>query len=1027
MCGTAVAPQGVTGEHKQVTVLFADVVGSMKLAAALDAERLREIMNELFNRAAAVVQRYRGTVDKFTGDGLMALFGAPVALEDHALRACIAALEIQSVTHALATEVARRDGVALNLRVGLNSGDVIAGEIGSGVGRYTAVGHPVGLAQRMESVAPAGGVMCSLHTAGWVEDSARLGPVQRVTVKGFDQPVSARQLLEVETGSVVLGRSEGALLGREADLNSLQKAFAADRCGLIGVIGEPGLGKSRLVSEFAVRAERQGAKVVVARGEAHATALAFRMLSLLLRAMFDVDHLSPVDARAHTVAQFGGRLAAQSRDARVLFEAMGIGDADEPDIPVAIEGRRRRLVELMASAVRAGDVRTVFVLEDVHWIDTPSDEVLADFAAAVADAGAATIVVTYRPEFQGALHRGSDQTIRLQPLTDSMSEQLVGQLLGDDPSVTGLAVQIAGAAVGNPYFVEEIVRDLAGREVLSGSRGGYRMAGDFDRIVVPATIQAVLAARIDRLPARAKSVLNAAAVIGAQFDTESLRVLHPDAETAGLSELVSAELIDQTEFVPRQRYCFHHPLVRTVAYESQLSHDRARAHSRLAKAIERGAPGAADENAALIATHLAAAGESVDAYRWHMRAAHWLRVRDVPAARAQWECAGDIADQLPDDRADVTAMRIAPRTLLVSTSLYVGNDAETDRRYREFRDLATQIDDTRSLGIGMAGQLWSITVNDENIHEAAALASELHRMTESAHWDAEATGIVVNAVAFTKFANCEFDAGLRALDLLTTGDTPLVELAPAQGLRGVMELCLGRDEEGRQHLREGIELARADRPMTFTHSVLYAGAVVALGLCETDEFIDDIRDAVRVADALGESSGIVCTQWSYGTVVLRARRGTSADAIDALRRALSYIDEHSSMTFIRPTIIADLAIDAVSKGDREPALRDLRAGFARYAGRGSKIFAGCSGEALVELLTERGSADDLAEARRIVARWQQLRPGIPGLDLWWLRSRTLLARAEGDLSGYAELSAQYLTLCEKLDARGRLDEARTMR
>ena len=165
-----------TGEHKQVTVLFADVVGSMKLAAALDAERLQEIMNELFNRAAAVVQRYQGTVDKFTGDGLMALFGAPVALEDHALRACIAALEIQSVTKELAAEVLRRDGVALQIRVGLNSGEVIAGEIGSGPGRYTAVGHPVGMAQRMEAAAPPGGVLCSLSTARLVEDATRLGP-----------------------------------------------------------------------------------------------------------------------------------------------------------------------------------------------------------------------------------------------------------------------------------------------------------------------------------------------------------------------------------------------------------------------------------------------------------------------------------------------------------------------------------------------------------------------------------------------------------------------------------------------------------------------------------------------------------------------------------------------------------------------------------------------------------------------------------------------------------------------------------
>src|ERR1700756_2406279 len=215
-CGARLAQGSPAAEYKQVTVLFADVVGSMKLAAVLQTERLREIMNELFNRAAAVVQRYQGTVDKFTGDGLMALFGAPVALEDHAPRACISALEIQSVAQKFADEVFGRDGVRLQVRVGLNSGEVIAGEIGSGPGRYTAVGHPVGMAQRMEAAAPAGGGLCSLSTARMVEHAARLGPVQDVVIKGADVPVSARLLLAVESGRTVVGRNEGAMVGRDA-------------------------------------------------------------------------------------------------------------------------------------------------------------------------------------------------------------------------------------------------------------------------------------------------------------------------------------------------------------------------------------------------------------------------------------------------------------------------------------------------------------------------------------------------------------------------------------------------------------------------------------------------------------------------------------------------------------------------------------------------------------------------------------------------------------------------------------------
>jgi adenylate cyclase len=493
MCGSPVRPVPTTGEHKQVTVLFADIVGSMKLAAALDAERLQQIMNELFNRAAAVVQRYQGTVDKFTGDGLMALFGAPVALEDHALRACIAALEIQSVTRDLAAEVLRADGTTLQLRVGLNSGDVIVGEIGSGPGRYTAVGHAVGIAQRMEAAAPPGGVLCSLSTAGLVEDATRLGSVEGIAVEASDAPVPARRLLAVESDRMVLGRNEGLMVGRDAELDRLQNVLSADHGCLVGIVGDPGLGKSRLISEFSAIAASRGADVVVARCEAHTITVAFHALSRLLRAMFEVEELSDAEAREHTTVQYGGLLTQHSADARILFEAMGIADTNAPPLQVSVDGRRRRLVEVMAQAVLARSRRTVFVLEDVHWIDAPSDDVIADFAATLTGT-TSLLVATYRPEFHGALQRNSNQTITLQPLTESIAVRLVGQVLGYEPSLAGLAERIADVAVGNPFFIEEIVRDLAGRGVLTGSRGGYRLMGDVNEIAVPATVQAVLAA-----------------------------------------------------------------------------------------------------------------------------------------------------------------------------------------------------------------------------------------------------------------------------------------------------------------------------------------------------------------------------------------------------------------------------------------------------------------------------------------------------------------------------------------------------
>src|ERR1700747_809647 len=214
-CGAAVSAGTKPAEYKQVTVLFADVVHSMEIAAAVGAERLREIMTELVDRATAVVKRYGGTVDKFTGDGIMALFGAPVAFEDHAIRGCLAALDVQKEAERLAVEVERRDGIALQLRVGLNSGQVIVGEIGSNAASYTAIGEQVGVAQRMESIAPPGGVVLSESTAHLVENTAVLGEPEMVHIKGDDDPMPTRRLLAVGEHRP-RRRGESSLVGRTA-------------------------------------------------------------------------------------------------------------------------------------------------------------------------------------------------------------------------------------------------------------------------------------------------------------------------------------------------------------------------------------------------------------------------------------------------------------------------------------------------------------------------------------------------------------------------------------------------------------------------------------------------------------------------------------------------------------------------------------------------------------------------------------------------------------------------------------------
>jgi adenylate cyclase len=927
----------------------------------------------------------------------------------------------------LAAQVQRRDGISLRLRVGLNSGKVVAGEIGSGVSGYAAIGEQVGFAQRMESVAPPGGVTLSESTAHLVEHAAALADAELVKIKGKDNPVPARRLLAIQPRHALVGGAESSLVGRRSEMAAVEAMV--DRAigghgGVVNVVGAPGIGKSRVAREAAAAAAGRGVGVVWAFCESHASGIPFHVVRRLLRARADVADLDGQAARAKVRQQLPD---ADPQDLLLLDDLLGIADPDVALPAIDPDARRRRLTTLINTASLARTEPALFIIEDAHWVDAVSESMLADFLAVIPHT-ALMVLITYRPEYEGALTRVPDaQVIALVPLSDSETTSLLGELLGLDPSVSPVRALIAERAAGNPFFAEEMVRELVQRGVLAGERGGYVCRVDVADLSVPATVQAAIAARIDRLPPEAKSVLNAAAVIGIDFDLDTLHDLRPENVSTRLTELVSAELIDQTEFVPRQRYCFHHPLVRTVAYESQLSATRAQAHRNLATAIEAHNPSSADENAALIATHLEAAGELCESCRWHMRAAEWLRSRDLPAARAQWESARSIADRLADDHDDVIAMRIAPRAMLISTAMYVGDDVNADERYREFRDLAMQSGDLRSLAIGTAGRIMSLTLNDNRVPEAASLAAELEAMVSGVDCDAATRSIILISVAFAWFTNCEFDAALRVIDtiLALPQDEPTMELAVANSVRGYIEICRGECEQGRQRLRQGIEQARALHPVNYAIISVYRASLVVLGMYEPDELVVELRDALRRADSFGDICGIITAQCAYGGVLLRAENALHDEAIDVLHRAHANIQKHKVFSLVVAITDADLAVDAARRGRRDEAIDDLRASFLLHTSRGFRVFAGCTGEALVELLIERGSIDDLTEAHQIVAEGPT-RPGIPALDLWWLKSRALLAKTQGDSEGYAELATQYLDLCEKLDARGRLDEARQM-
>ncbi|WP_424734511.1 adenylate/guanylate cyclase domain-containing protein [Mycobacterium sp.] len=548
-CGAPVAEVTRSAEYKQVTVLFADVVHSMDIAARVGAERLREIMTELVQRSAAVVRRYGGTVDKFTGDGIMAVFGAPAALEDHAFRACLAALDIQAEMAKMANEVEARNAVALRLRVGLNSGQVIAGEMGSGSASYTAIGEQVGMAQRMESVAPPGAVMVSESTARLVEDVAVLGEPELVQIKGTERPVPARRLLACEgrADQHSRRRGESKLVGRSWELNTvaaiLDEAIGGSGC-VVSFMGPPGIGKSRMVREATAVAASRGLPVFAAYCESHASDIPFHAVARLLRAAFAIEDVDSDKARIRVGELFPD---ADPDDRVLLHDLLGVRVAPLPDI--APDARRRRVTALINGAALARRQPGVYVIEDAHWIDEASESMLAGFLAIIPQTPS-LVLLTYRPEYQGQLTRlAGVQSLALRPLSDANTSVLTAELLGDHPSIGTLADLIATRAAGNPFFAEEIVRDLSERAVLQGNAGEYRLADELlergAEVAVPATLQATIGSRIDRLSPKAKRTLNAAAVIGSRFDTELLAALVDDTDVAAL---INAELVDQVRF-----------------------------------------------------------------------------------------------------------------------------------------------------------------------------------------------------------------------------------------------------------------------------------------------------------------------------------------------------------------------------------------------------------------------------------------------------------------------------------------------
>jgi predicted unusual protein kinase regulating ubiquinone biosynthesis (AarF/ABC1/UbiB family)/class 3 adenylate cyclase len=1024
-CGTRLTRATHTAEYKQVTVLFADVVRSMDIAAAVDVERLREIITELVERSAAVVQRYGGTVE-YTGDGVMAIFGAPAALEDHAFRACLAALDIQEEANRLAVEVQRRDGVALRLRVGLNSGQVIAGEIGSGSFGYTAVGEQVGMAQRMESVAPPGGVMVSESTARLVNHVAVLSEMEMVSIKGANAPVPARRLVAMEQHRGSLGRSEATLVGRHQQITVLNELLDRSMSGhgaVVGVVGAAGIGKSRVVREAAAIAAARGIDVFWTFCESLASEIPLHVVSHLLRAATRIGEMDGAAARVQVRARFR---AADAEDLLLLDDLLGIAEPGVAPPQIDPDARRRRLTALVNAASLARGTPAVFVIEDVQWIDEVSESMLADFLTVIPQTPV-MVLITYRPDYPGGLTRAADaHTISLAPLSDSETTALITELLGVDSSVGDLTMTIADRASGNPFFAAEIVRDLAERRVLVGDRGAYVCIRDVAEVTVPATLQAAIAARIDRLEPTAKRSLGAAAVIGSRFDTDLLKAL--DVEPA-LDLPVKAELIYKVGGGPRAEYVFHHPLIRAVAYESQLKSDRAELHRRLASVIQVRDPTSVDENAALIAEHVQATGDVPGAYGWHMRAASWLAQRDLVGACQSWERARDCAEALPMDYAHRTAMGIAPRVMLCVNGIRV-NATTTDVRFAELQQLCQEADDKASLAFGMAGML-PVHVLHGRVREASQLASEYMTLVESIG-DPTLTVLLAFVALPIKMETGPIADALRwaqvCIDL--SEDNPLLEpmVAGAFAVRGSARWAQG-NPGWRDDLEKAVAMARGTDPMVrgYVVSVTYSAIAAGVMLAD-DEALANVDEALRVSERSSDDLALGLARLSMGFALLyrdsAAERERGAGVLAQVREMILAKRFYASEL---PIVEAWIAREMFVTGDRDGALPMIRKAVETLFDTGQWGYLSATAGVLVDTLLARGKKGDIGEADRVIQRLA-IGPGEAPLyrEVWLLRLRALVARARGEEIRYRELAQRYRVLATSLGFEGHMAMAEAM-
>jgi class 3 adenylate cyclase/tetratricopeptide (TPR) repeat protein len=588
------------GERKLVTVLFADVKGSMELLADRDPEEARRILDPVLERMMEAIHRYEGTVNQVMGDGIMALFGAPVAHEDHAVRACHAALRMQETVGWYADELRRSQGIDVQIRVGLNSGEVVVRAIDSDLHMdYSAIGQTTHLAARMEQLARPGTALMTKDTLRLAEGYIEVKPLGPVPVRGLAETV---EIFEIVRAGAVRSRLQAAaargltpFVGRDGELGRLREILEKSRAGqgqIVAVSGEPGVGKSRLFWEFTHSHRTHGWLILESSPVSYGRMTSYLPVSEMLKTYFGIeDH----DDQRRIREKVTGKILTLDDALRTTIPVfLGLLDVptDEAEQETEPRERRRRTLDALKRLfLRESQVQPLLVIfENLHWLDGETQAFLDSLVESL-PAARMLLMVNYRPEYAHGWGSKSYYTqFRIDPLQPESADELLQAILGSDTALAPLKELLVTQTEGNPFFLEECVQSLVETGALKGDRGQYRLARSVDTLQMPPTVQAVLASRIDRLEPEDKRLLQAASVIGKDVPftlLDAIADLPEETLRSGLMRLQSAEFVYETTLFPALEFTFKHGLTHDVAYGSLVTGRRRSLHARVVDALER--------------------------------------------------------------------------------------------------------------------------------------------------------------------------------------------------------------------------------------------------------------------------------------------------------------------------------------------------------------------------------------------------------------------------------------------------------